>query len=163
MVEAWSIVNMKHPDWTLQAYGAGELKDDIQKQIDNAGLNGKMILYDPVPNIMEKYVDSSIYIMSSRFEGFGMVLVEAMECGLPCVSFDCPYGASDIIRNGEDGYIVDYLNSQQLAFRICDLIEDDNKRITMGRKAKRNIQRYNQEAVMKQWVDLFNCLTVKEA
>ena len=65
MVEAWSIVNMKHPDWTLQAYGAGELKDDIQKQIDNAGLNGKMILYDPVPNIMEKYVDSSIYIMTT--------------------------------------------------------------------------------------------------
>jgi glycosyltransferase involved in cell wall biosynthesis len=163
MVEAWSIVNMKHPDWTLHAYGAGELKADIQQQIDKAGLNGKMILHDPVPNISEKYVDSSIYIMSSRFEGFGMVLVEAMECGLPCVSFDCPYGASDIICNGEDGYIVDYLNSQQLAFRICDLIEDDNKRITMGRKAKRNIQRYNQEAVMKQWVDLFNCLTVKEA
>lgn len=163
MVEAWSIVNMKHPDWTLHAYGAGELKADIQQQIDNAGLNGKMILHDPVPNILEKYVDSSIYIMSSRFEGFGMVLVEAMECGLPCVSFDCPYGASDIISSGEDGYIVDYLNSQQLAFRICDLIEDDNKRKTMGRNAKRNIQRYNQEAVMKQWVDLFDRLTIKEA
>ena len=161
MVEAWSIVNMKHPDWTLHAYGAGELKDDIQNQIDKAGLNGKMILHNPALNIIEKYLESSIYVMSSRYEGFGMVLVEAMECGLPCVSFDCPYGASDIIRDGEDGYVVDYLNSQQLAFRICELIENDDQRKSFGKNAKRNIQRYKQDLVMKQWTDLFDRMTNK--
>ena len=96
--------------------------------------------------------------MSSRYEGFGMVLVEAMECGLPCVSFDCPYGASDIIKHGEDGYLVDYLNVEQLAERICELIEDDEKRKEMGRKAKLNIQRYSPDIVMKQWTELFGSL-----
>lgn len=156
MIEAWSIVNQRHPDWRLHVYGEGEIKKELQDLINAKGIEGKMILHDPVKNIMAKYLESSICILSSRYEGFGMVLVEAMECGLPCVSFDCPYGASDIIRHGEDGYLVEHLNSVQLAERICELIEDDDKRIEMGRKAKSNIQRYSPDAVMKQWTDLFD-------
>lgn len=155
MIEAWEIVSKRHPDWTLHAYGAGEIKEYLQSIINSKDLSDKMILHNPVKNIMDKYLESSIFLLSSRFEGFGMVLVEAMECGLPCVSFDCPYGASDIIHNGEDGYLVDYLNSRQLAERVCELIENDVKRKEMGRRAKLNIKRYSQDIVMNQWVELF--------
>ena len=95
--------------------------------------------------------------MSSRYEGFAMVLIEAMECGIPCVSFDCPSGPSDIISHGEDGYLVDYLNSRQLAERICELIENDELRKEMGHKAN-NVQRYEEDVIMKQWENLFNML-----
>ena len=156
MISAWAIVNQRHPDWTLHVYGEGEIKNELQSFINTNGIQGKMILHNPVKNIIDKYLESSICVLSSRYEGFGMVLVEAMECGLPCVSFDCPYGASDIIKHGEDGYLVDYLNVEQLAERICELIEDDVKRKEMGRKAKLNIQRYSPDTVMKQWVDLFD-------
>ena len=158
MIEAWTIVSQRHPDWILHVYGEGGIKDELQRLIDERGINEKMILHDPVNNIIDKYLESSICLLSSRYEGFGMVLIEAMECGVPCVSFDCPYGASDIIQNGEDGYLVEYLNYSQLADRVCDLIEDDIKRKEMGRKAKKNIQRYSKDAVMKQWTDLFNKL-----
>ena len=96
--------------------------------------------------------------MSSRFEGFGLVLTEAMECGLPCVSFDCPYGPREIIKNGEDGFLVDYLNVKELANTICKLIENDNLRKAMGLKAKNNVQRFNQDIVMQKWTSLFSQL-----
>ncbi len=161
MIETWSIVNQRHPDWRLHVYGEGEIRDEIQCQINAKGINGKMILHDPVKNILDKYLESSLCVLSSRYEGFGMVLVEAMECGVPCISFDFPYGASDIIRHGEDGYLVEYLNSQQLASRICELIEDGEKRKRMGHQAKLNIQRFSQESVMKQWTDLFDRLITR--
>lgn len=158
LIDAWAIVNSRHPDWTLHAYGAGEMKDYLQKVISENGLINKIILHEPVSNIVDKYLESSLYILSSRYEGFAMVLIEAMECGVPCVSFDCPSGPSDIISHGEDGYLVDYLNSRQLAERICELIENDELRKEMGHKAKINVQRYEEDVIMKQWENLFNML-----
>ena len=154
LIEAWSIVSSKHPDWSLHAYGAGELKDELQKLISEKNIGYSFFLHEPNTNIIEKYLDSSIYIMSSRYEGFGMVLIEAMECGLPCISFNCPSGPADIINHGIDGYLVDYLNSKQLASRICELIENDNLRKEMGRKAKINVQRYSEDSIMRKWEDL---------
>lgn len=104
---------------------------------------------------MEKYLESSIYAMSSRFEGFGMVLIEAMACGVPCVSFDCPYGPADVIKDGEDGFIVRYLDCKELADKICFLIENEETRKLMGRKARENIRRYSRETVMGKWTELF--------
>ena len=99
--------------------------------------------------------------MSSRFEGFGLVLMEAMNCGLPCVSFDCPYGPSGIIRHQEDGLLVDNGNIHALAESICYMIENQEKRIEMGKKAKENIQRYSRGSIMAQWESLFQLLVNK--
>ena len=107
---------------------------------------------------MEEYLNSSIYIMSSRYEGFGMVLIEAMACGVPCISFDCPYGPSDIIEDGEDGYLIDYLNTQALADGICKLIENPELRKEFGKNARKNVLRYSRDNVMQQWVNLFELL-----
>lgn len=111
------------------------------------------------PPLQEKYLESSIYVMSSRFEGLPMALLEAMACGVPCISFDCPYGPAEIITPEEDGILVKNGNTDELADAICRLIEDTDKRIRMGKQAQKNIQRYSREEVMKLWDELFNTLT----
>lgn len=161
LIDAWRIVCQKHPDWQLDIYGSGELKEELLHRINRNHLEGTISINEPTPQIMEKYLQSSIYIMSSRYEGFGMVLLEAMSCGVPCISFDCPYGPSDVIRNGEDGILVEYLNTKALADSICQLIEHPDYRKAMGKKAKENIKRFSRDNVMKQWTDLFNELTSK--
>lgn len=155
LVDAWQEVYERHPDWTLNVYGSGELHDDVIRWIQQRHLSNSILLHEPVNAIMEQYLQSSILVMSSRYEAFPMVLLEAMSCGVPCVSFDTPHGPRNIIRDGEDGLLVEYLNPQALADGICRLIEDVSLRKELGANARRNIQRFSQDAVMRQWMDLF--------
>lgn len=154
LVKAWDKVWQKHPGWKLELYGKsddGYLNTDKLKQ--------KNILhFPPEKNIMEKYLDSSIYVMSSRFEGFGMVLIEAMACGVPCISFDCDYGPSDIIINNQDGLLVEKENVDKLADNLLLLIEDRELRQQFGKRAKINVQRFEQNSIAQKWDDLFKRL-----
>ena len=100
--------------------------------------------------------ESSIKVLTSRYEGFGLVLIESMINGVPCISFDCPYGPSDIIQDGENGYLVENGNIQELADRICYLIENEEVRKTMGQKARLSAMRYAPENIMPVWIKLFN-------
>ena len=159
MIEAWRIVHQKHPDWTIHTFAMGEDEEQVRAKIQSYGLQDTIIMNPPTDNIMEKYLNSSICVVSSVFEGFSMVLIEALACGLPCVSFDCPYGPRKIIKDGEDGYLIEYLNTQALADGICNLIEDKELRKSMGRKGRENVLRFSREKVMQQWVDLFESLT----
>lgn len=154
LFETWALVAQRHPDWTLECYGQGD-RTYYQQLVDDKGLTEKVHLNDATPNIKDEYLKSSLYVMSSKYEGFGLVLAEAMACGVPCVSFDCPYGPADVIRNGEDGILVEHLNTKALADAICRLIEDADERQRLGQNAKRNIARYKEENVMQQWVKLF--------
>jgi glycosyltransferase involved in cell wall biosynthesis len=124
-------------------------------------LEQTIILHEPTDEIMEKYLESSICVVSSRYEGFSMVILEAMSCGVPVVSFDCPYGPRNIIRHEEDGLLVEYLNQEALAYNICHLIENDSLRKQMGGNARRNIQRFSRESIMKMWDNLFSEITQK--
>ena len=154
LLKAWEKVNAKHPDWTLELYGK-----ENKKFLDTSNLPATNVQwFSPAKNIKEKYLESSIYVMSSRFEGFGMVIIEAMACGVPCVSFDCNYGPSDIIQNDVDGYLVQKENTDELAEKIIDLIEHKNKRAQMGRLAKENVRRFSPEMIVKQWDHLFKTL-----
>lgn len=159
LIDAWKIVYQKHPDWIINIFGSGEYKDRVRKQIQDNGLQDVVIMNNPIDHIMEEYLKSSIYVMSSVFEGFAMVLLEAMSCGLPCVSFDCPYGPRNVITDGEDGILVEYLNSQALADNICKLIENEELRKRMGRQGRHNVLRFSRETIMPQWVELFKSLT----
>lgn len=162
LIPAWDIVHKRHPDWILNVYGSGEMRELIDNWINERNLQSTIILHEPVTNIMEKYLESSICVLSSLYEGFPLVILEGMACGVPFVSFDCPYGPRTIIKDGEDGLVVEYLNSQALAEGICHLIEDEPLRKKMGAQARKNILRYSKDVVMKQWVDLFESLTKKE-
>ena len=154
LIEAWRIVIEKHADWTLNIYGSGEIKA-FQEQIIRLGIEKNCKLNGPTSNINEKYEESSILAFSSRFEGFGMVLLEAMSCGLPCVSFACPCGPKDIITDGKNGYLVEPENVEALAERICHLIEHEELRKEMGKAARKRAEDFQEDKIMQKWVDLF--------
>lgn len=150
LVEAWDIVVRKHPSWHLYIYGRGDKNN--YKKVDNCHFE------NAVENINDKYAESSIFVLSSRFEGFGMVIIEAMKCGVPAVSFACPCGPKDIITNGKDGFLVENGNTQKLAERICYLIEHDEERKGMGGHAIETAKKYDINEIGKRWVSLFNNL-----
>lgn len=154
LIDCWKIVAARHPDWTLAIYGDGE-RDELQARINTYGLQGKCVLEHAVDNISEKYLESSIFVLSSRYEGFGMVIIEAMACGLPPVSFACPCGPKDIIRDGIDGLLVENGNIRQLADKICYLIENEDERKRMGQTARENVTRFSMENIGRQWDELF--------
>jgi Glycosyltransferase len=158
LIEVWELVVKKHPDWSLDIYGEGTLKEFLLNQIKNKKIENNINIIAPVSNISEKYNESSFYIMTSRYEGFGMVLVEAMAHGLPCVSYDCPDGPRCIINDGEDGYLIKDGDVQQMVEKICYLIEHENEIKEMGKKARINVLRYKNNVIMPQWVSLFNQL-----
>lgn len=155
LIESWKYVKEKHPDWVLKIYGGGERKSYIELR-DRYGLEENVFLEPSTDNIIDKYCESSIFVLSSRFEGFGMVITEAMACGLPAVSFTCPSGPKDIIKDGEDGLWVENGNIKEMAEKISFLIENEGLRKEMGRKARINVERFKIENIAKQWEDLFN-------
>ena len=155
---AWREVIRDHPDWVLTIYGKIDDNKTYLKQAETLGLQDHVIFFHPVKDIQHKYMESSIMVLPSRSEGFGMVLIEAMACGVPCVSFDCPEGPADIIGDGENGFLVANGNIEELASKIMVLIEEEDRRKTMGKKAKQQVRRYLPKRVVSQWDDLFKSL-----
>ncbi|MCT4588197.1 MAG: glycosyltransferase family 4 protein [Carboxylicivirga sp.] len=158
LLRAWKLVVERFPDWKLDIYGKTILKQELLILADELGISDNVSLNEPVANIEDKYMDASIYALSSRFEGFGMVLIEAMACGLPCVSFDCPLGPKDIISDGVDGYLVSPLNVSELADKLLLLIKDNHKRKELGAHARNNVNRYLPDVIVQEWDDLFKAL-----
>ncbi len=158
LIEAWNMISGRHAGWEIHVYGKGSLAGELSDLIRQKGLHGSFFLEEPVTDIENKYIDSSFFVLSSRFEGFGMVLIEAMSCGLPVISFDCPDGPSDIIQDGEDGFLIQNGNIEELAEKIEYLIEHDALRPIMGRAARTNVQKYSKETVMSEWKKLFDGL-----
>ena len=153
MIKIWDIVQQRHYDWVLNVYGNGELKQFYENVVQAKKLN--IIIHPAVSDIMDKYRESSMLVMSSLYEPFGLVLPEAMSCGLPVVAFDCPYGPADIIKNGVDGFLVEDRNIEAFANRVCQLIEDVELRRKMGKAAIQSAQRYSNDIIMPQWKRLF--------
>lgn len=152
--DIWNLIEHKYPDWNIDIYGSVSDNCDLIKKIESSSIN----INKPVENIQNKYLTSSIYVLPSRFEGFGMVLIEAMACGVPCIAFDCPCGPREIIEDGKDGFVVENKNIKQFAERLSLLIEDEPLRKKMGNNARRNVQRYNIDIIGKQWDELFKNL-----
>lgn len=158
LIDAWKYVYEKHPDWKLDIFGEGPLYDELQKQISDNGLDNVITVHPPTPYITEEYLRSSIYVMSSRFEGFGLVLIETMSYGLPCISYDCPYGPETIITHNKNGILIPNGNIKQMADAICFLIEHTDIRKAYGTNAKRYVQHFSTENIMPKWKMFFNKL-----
>ena len=157
LISAWSYIHKKHPDWRLHIYGDGP-KENFLEQIYSLKLEKSCSLEHAVSNIVDKYCESSIFALSSRFEGFGLVICEAMACGLPAIAFDCQWGPREIIKDGIDGLLVENGNIHELADKICYLIEHENIRKEMGKQARINVERFKIENIALQWKELFESL-----
>ncbi len=150
----WEGVERKHPDWHLYLYGDGEEKEAIVKLVAEIKYRNVHI-EGYTRNVLKEIAESSMLLLPSMYEGFPTSMVEAMFCGVPCVAFDCKYGPSDIIRNGEDGCLVPFLNYDSFIDSINFLIENPEMRKSMGEKARTNIQRYRIDNIMIKWIKLF--------
>ncbi|GAA3790094.1 glycosyltransferase family 4 protein [Streptomyces chiangmaiensis] len=155
LIEAFAEVAAKHPDWTLRIYGAGPEKDRLQQLIDERSLGGRAVLMGVVSPIEAEFAKASIVASASDAESFGMTLVEAMRCGVPVVSTDCPLGPAEIIHDGVDGRLVPTGDRRALATALLDLIADEPARRRMGRAARRGALRYDPSRIVHTYEDLF--------
>lgn len=157
LIEAWGKVSDLHPDWHLDIYGPGD-KEHYANMVAEKGLSQFITCNGSLQDVEEEFRKSSMFVFSSRYEGFGMVLIEAMACGVPCVSFTCQCGPSSIIKDGEDGMFVPPNDIDALAYSVVRLMDNDELRKSMGAKAYVNVRRFSQESVMKKWIELFDSL-----
>lgn len=159
LIESWGIVNSRHPDWRLDIFGSGALKNDLLHCIQSHGLEQKVIIRPFTENISKEYSNSSIFALSSHFEGFALVLLEAMQSGLPCVTFDCPFGPSDVVADGRNGYVVKDGDIKTFAEKLCSLIESDELRRQFSKASVERAQLFDAEHIMAQWKKLFEELS----
>lgn len=157
-IRAFATVASVYPDWMLEIYGEGVLKKDLQKLIENKGLTDLIKIMGKTSNSQEVYSESSIFVLTSRFEGFGLVILEAMACGLPVVSYDCPYGPRDIVSDGVDGFLVPFGDEKNLAEKISFLIEHPEIRKKMGEAAIEKSKNYTLDKIIPLWMKLFESL-----
>ena len=158
IVEIWKLVNKRHPDWRLEMYGKGMYDNYLKEVVEKEILNIRC--HPPVPNIYSQMVDCSIFILASYYESFGLVIGEAMSCGLPVVAFNCPFGPAEIITDGKDGFLIENRDKATFANKICLLIENREMRQRMGQAAIKSVQRYRPEDIMPMWKELFESMMV---
>lgn len=156
LLRIWALVEKKYPDWQLNVYGMGDptpyvkLMDELSVDPRRCHLNSSLV------DVESEYLRSSILVQPSRTEGFGLVLVEAMACGLPVVAFDCENGPRSLIEDGEDGFLIPPCDVELFADRLMRLMDDERLRTKMGEKGLLKSQHYHISKIASQWEQLFD-------
>lgn len=158
LIRAFALVVKRFPEWRLDIFGEGDEKVFLSGLISRLSLEDFVHLRGKTHNVHKELLESSIFALSSRYEGLAMVLLEAMSCGLPVVSYDCPNGPREIITDGVDGFLVPEGNETLLAEGICRLIEDEEMRKRMGAAAYERSLDFTMDKIMRKWVALFKDL-----
>lgn len=160
LLKAWVIVQNRTTDWRLEIFGEGD-RTQYEEMVDTLNLDRhRCVLNGRSSRIQDEFLNSSLSVCSSKFEGFGLVITEAMACGLPVVSFDCPWGPRAIISDGEDGILVENGNVDKLAEALVLMIQNPKQRKAMADKAIENVQRFSIDQIAGQWKSLFESLFV---
>ena len=163
LLNIWKLIYSRNPDWKLHVYGEiGDVEKDVYDRLLSTRNIG-VVVHEPVKDRMiEEYKKHSILVLTSSFEPFGLVIPEAMSCGLPVVSYDSPYGPASIITDGVDGFLIK--NNDQDAFveRLCQLMEDEQLRLKMGKMAITSSHRYTKDRIMPIWKQSFERLVTKK-
>ncbi|MGW4172218.1 glycosyltransferase family 4 protein [Streptomyces chartreusis] len=150
LIEAFAPVAAAHPDWRLRIYGKGEEQARLRQLIEDLGLSDHAFLMGAAAPMEAEWVKGSIGATAANFEPFGMTIVEAMRCGLPVVSTDCPYGPGEIIEDGTDGRLVPVGDREAMSAALLELVRDDERRRRMGRRALENARRFGPVPVVEQ-------------
>ena len=151
LIRAWAPVAERHPEWRLRIYGSGPSRQVLERAVEAAGLGQQVALMGRTQELGAAMAAASLFVLSSRFEGFGMVLVEAMGKGLPVVSFDCPRGPSDIVEHGTDGLLVPPEDVAGLSAAMLELIDDPERRRRLAGAARTKAERYGSAAIGPRW------------
>lgn len=152
LIEAWKQVSERFHDWSLDIYGEGDMREPLQRQIDGLGLGDRVVLRGRTQNISQEYARHSIMVLSSRFEGFALVLCEASACALPQVSFNCESGPSEIIEDHKSGILVKHVGDiHGMAFALGELMSNENARRRMGQYAEQLSHRFALPTIVGQW------------
>ncbi|MEU1598127.1 glycosyltransferase family 4 protein [Streptomyces sp. NPDC005708] len=158
LLDVWAEAAPRQPGWILRIYGAGEYEDALRQQCTGLGLDDSVEWAGQTDDVTGALGRSSVFVQSSRGEGFPLVLLEAMACGVPCAAFDCSPGVREIVRDGEDGLLARHGNISELARQLVRLMADENLRDTMGEKARQNVQRFAPDVITRRWEELFDFL-----
>ncbi len=158
MVRIWKVINTQFPDWQLDMYGEGELRNELENSVRLLDMN--ITIHQPTERIFECYQESAVFVSTSLFEPFGLVIPEAMSCGLPVVAYDCLYGPRDIIRNGVDGFVIENRDINKFAEKVCLLMGDHDLRVKMGSEGVKSSSQYEDAKIMPKWIQLFKSLKV---
>ena len=163
LIDAWVFVHWMQPEWELDIVGDGECREALQKQIDDYGLQQMVHLVPPTDLMGQVYSRASILVMSSRYEGLPMVLLEGASFGLPLVAFACQCGPADIIADEVNGFLITQGSVKQLSEKLTILMKDEALRKQMGQAARETAKRFTEEKVMQKWTALFEQLLTQKA
>jgi glycosyltransferase involved in cell wall biosynthesis len=155
LLDSWADVAPLHPDWTLRIYGSGEDEELLRTQCTALGLDGSVAWLGRTDDVPGALRGGSVFVQSSRGEGFPLALMEAMATALPCAAFDCAPGVREIVRDGADGLLATVGNTSELARHLDTLMSDQALRDRMGATARMNVQRFSTDAVVRRWEELF--------
>ena len=155
LLQAWSMIEAKYPEWTLRIVGEGEKKAELEAQIQNLRLQN-VELPGRSADMLNEYAQASLFVLSSRYEGFSLVLCEAMWCGVPCVSFDCPQGPSELLAEGR-GWLVPNGDITALAAQIEYALSHPEEAAQRAKQAQDYAhQTYSEAAIMPKWIEILN-------
>ena len=155
LITAFSMLADNYPNWHVDVFGEGDKKDVLQEQINSCHLQNRFFLHEPTKTIYDEYKKSQFLVLSSAYEGRPLVLIEAMACGLPCVSFDCPSGPAEIIDDGTTGLLAVKDDVIDLATKMEWMMIHDNERYEMGRNARMAAEVYKPSNIMHKWENLY--------
>lgn len=163
LIDIWSFISKKYPNWVLKIYGDGYLKGRLFTHIQTLGLSQQVLLKGSTTHIEDAFLTSSIVVQTSLSESFGMALLEAKSLGVPAVSYDTPNGPREIIIDGKDGFLIPMHDKEQFAEKLMFLMRDEELRKRMGIEAKENAKRFHSDVVMSQWMELFHKLMSRKS
>lgn len=155
LIRAFGLIASRFPDWTLDIFGQGAEEPRLLKEIEDLGLTRRVSLKGYCSNLQEEMANSSVFVLSSLWESFGMVITEAMCCGLPAVVYDCPNGPRSIITDGVDGYLVPLGDENAFSKCLSRLLDDDSLRKQMGENAFNASKQYDLSVISSRWMALF--------
>lgn len=146
----------KHPGWTWLIIGEGAERPMLEKKIKEYHLEGRLVLTGNQKEMSHYYQDSSFFVMTSRYEGLPMTLLEAKSYQLPIVSFDCQTGPAELILSSENGYLVDMGDCKMMEQKVTELIENPSLRVRFSSNTLKDIKRFEMDEVIRKWIKLFH-------